>query len=788
MKCFLEAPGQPAPVADLGGGPPQLGLLGQLGIGALLLLALLAFLQQLHVHLPLGDWLAWRYLACWAAALVFAGACLCAGHLGLQGLRQGHLSRLNYLVLASASGVYLFALSIALVGFAGLLKPAVFYLLPALWIGLGGPSLVRWWRRTPAPPAPPATAVQWLTLGAGAIAVVALYLPLLYPPQASYDAQWYHMPIAEQYAAQGAIRGFDGGWLAGAMPHLVSFLYTWAFLAPTTQIFDKVVLCFHLEFVIFLATLGGLQALIRTLVPRPPPVAWVSLFLFPGIFVYDSGLIGGADHVAAFFAAPILLAMLQLWRDFTPRTSLLFAVVVSGGLLTKYTAVNIWVFPVLAVLSRGGWLIASRQARGTDVLRTVGVLVLAGLAFTAPHWLKNLIFYGDPVYPMLARYLKVRPWNADSAHQLSFFHAVSWIPGISRPVGVAGYLKVLATFSFLPHDWAIFHRNWPVFGSLFSLLTPLVLALRSRRALLFTGFVYGGILLWAYISMQDRYLQSLVPVMAAVTFAVLTWLWRAGGLVRWSSVALVAVQILWGLDAYFIPSHSMLQGSTIHNVVEFLAGGYQGKREERLAAFGEFPRAGALLPRGAKVLVHENHIHLGLNAPSVLDQPPDSIAIGYGHTRTMAEMRALLRTFGVTHVMWHPGKSLEVHSMADDLMFHAFVRRHTEQLVPLGHFHLAALAPQDPPASPPLKALVLGCEGTFASGLYSVERLHVLRPVPPGSPVFPAPETPWPDVPEAQQTLVDQASLLAFDPACKIALPPGFTRLTLRGRWELYAR
>ncbi|MCU0656284.1 MAG: hypothetical protein MUF64_13850 [Polyangiaceae bacterium] len=787
MKRFLEAPGQPAPVADPGGGPPRLGLPGQLGIGALLLLALLAFLQQLHVHLPLGDWLAWRYLACWAAALVFAGACLCAGHLGLQGLRQGHLSRLNYLVLASASGVYLFALSIALVGFAGLLKPAVFYLLPALWIGLGGPSLVRWWRRTPAPPAPPATAVQWLTLGAGAIAVVALYLPLLYPPQASYDAQWYHMPIAEQYAAQGAIRGFDGGWLAGAMPHLVSFLYTWAFLAPTTQIFDKVVLCFHLEFVIFLATLGGLQALIRTLVPRPPPVAWVSLFLFPGIFVYDSGLIGGADHVAAFFAAPILLAMLQLWRDFTPRTALLFAVVVSAALLTKYTAVILCLLPALAVLLRGATLLRNPDRRRSTLL-ALAALVMGGLVLTAPHWLKNLIFYGDPVYPLLANHLRVRPWNSSSAHLLQLFQKNTWIPGISRPETAKEFLTVLATFSFLPHDWAIFHKNWPVFGSLFTLLTPLVLFLRSRRALLFTGFVYGGLLLWAYINMQDRYLQVLVPLMAALVFAVLTWLWRAGGLVRWAAVALVSVQILWGLDVYFIPSHSMLRKSTIESVVEFLAGAYQGKREERLAVFGEFPRAGSLLPKKSKVLVHENHIHLGLNAPSVLDRPPESIAIGYGHARTMAELHGLIRSFGVTHVMWHPGKSAEVHSMADDLMFHAFVRRHTEQMIPLGYFQLVKVLPQPPPATPPLHALVLGCDGTFRSGLYPVERLHVLRPVPPQLPVFPAPEASWPDSPEAQQPLVDQASLLAFDPACKIALPPGFTRLTLRGRWELYAR
>ncbi len=36
--------------------------------------------------------------------------------------------------------------------------------------------------------------------------------------------------------------------------------------------------------------------------------SWVVLLLFPGVYLYDSNLHGGADHFAAFFALPIGLA------------------------------------------------------------------------------------------------------------------------------------------------------------------------------------------------------------------------------------------------------------------------------------------------------------------------------------------------------------------------------------------------------------------------------------------------------------------------------------------------
>ena len=46
-------------------------------------------------------------------------------------------------------------------------------------------------------------------------------------------------------------------------------------------------------------------------------LTWIAMFLFPGIFLYDSNLHAGADHIAALFCIPLVLALLRVWRSWT---------------------------------------------------------------------------------------------------------------------------------------------------------------------------------------------------------------------------------------------------------------------------------------------------------------------------------------------------------------------------------------------------------------------------------------------------------------------------------------
>ena len=152
----------------------------------------------------------------------------------------------------------------------------------------------------------------------------------MHPLGFTFDARWYHMTIAQRYALSGKVWPFpEKGYWNAAWPHLFSYQYTWAFLAPLPVLFDRLELCAHLEVMTFLMTLAQVPVVVRRL--RARTRAWGcrpgSLFLlFPGIYLYDGNLNVGADHFAGILRAADradVLARLPALPD--PRTSPLFA-------------------------------------------------------------------------------------------------------------------------------------------------------------------------------------------------------------------------------------------------------------------------------------------------------------------------------------------------------------------------------------------------------------------------------------------------------------------------------
>ena len=56
----------------------------RVGLVTAILAGALYFGSVIHGHYAIGDWLAWRYLLCWAYALFFLAACTSTGHLIVQ--------------------------------------------------------------------------------------------------------------------------------------------------------------------------------------------------------------------------------------------------------------------------------------------------------------------------------------------------------------------------------------------------------------------------------------------------------------------------------------------------------------------------------------------------------------------------------------------------------------------------------------------------------------------------------------------------------------------------------
>ncbi|MEM1029204.1 MAG: hypothetical protein AAF928_16950 [Myxococcota bacterium] len=777
------------------------------------------FGRVVHAHYPVGQWLFWRYALMWAACALYLGACLSAGHATVRGILRRPLPHvLEHVAVSFAVGMLWFGLAIFGFGIAGWLNAATFFAVPLLLFAGGAPTtwryvrrLRRGLRRRPAvgPRTATATAI-WLgawALGVGSLGLI--YFSILSPKNIAFDALWKHIALAQHYAAAGAIERFPEGWVPSTAPCLAPYLYTWCLLLPGQRFFVLAELCQHLEFFSFVVSLTGISALAGRLLPPPIPGrpariagAWAARFLFPGVFLYDANISGGADHLAAVFAAPIFLALLRFLPRLGWRHGVLLGVTIVGVIMVKYSAAfALMVFPVIAVAARAFWLMGRagidrlrrRGSSGRGELRwLVGPLatVATGVVLTAPLWLKNWIWHGDPLYPLLHQVFPSTPWDADATWLYEHsYTAQHWKPDRDLE-GLKETIRALWSFSFEPNNWKRFHGKVPVFGSLFTLLVLAVPAL-GRRVRLWALLlaVHVGIFVWYWTHHQDRYLQVLLPWMAAATAALMAMAWRLGWLPRIGLGALVAFQLIWGSDVYFIPGHAMAKRPAVVSA-KLMSSGYEGDREARYVVFG-YQKIARVLPPDARVLLHEQHPHLGLQRPAVHDWVSWQAGLNYGALGSPAAIDAKYRAFGVTHLLWPPSKSRNYASLASDLLFWHYAHRHTEGAKKVSGRMIASM-----PAAPVTDegfdddVLYLGCRPE-RSGLQKVADLH--RPsFGPGR--FGFPEARVRTASDDLATLAAQAGFLVVHRQCKNrfkdlrAVMGQFDSKLTRKRFEIYLR
>jgi hypothetical protein len=777
----------------------------RLAVPAVLGLAGGIFVAVVAWHYPLQHWLFFRYAGYWLLALSFSMACLSAGYATLQRLLPRPIPAREALVLSFAVGVYEFFVGMTAGGLLHLLNTAFFVCLPVVMIAVGLGPLVRLVRRAVRHlraarrrrTVRSSPWVVWLTVFGGA-AVALIYFTILTPDNAAFDARWKHLAVAEHYVAEHGIGRFPEGWWFGATPHLAAVLYTWAFLLPKSLLFDRVELAAHLEFVVFLWTLPGIAVLVRRILPRlRVPGAWAARFLFPGVFLYDSSLSVGADHIAALFAAPIFTVLLRTLPELSPRFATLLGLLMASAFLTKYTGALLLLAPPIVALVIRTVTAGFAQLRGHGTaprhawIAGPATVLGAGLLFTAPNWAKNWIWYGDPFYPLFHRYLHVHPWNPDSSARFAAYVKNALWPATHDLKGIAATLGVQFAFSFAPNDWARYHGDAPVFGSLFTIL---LLALPFLRGTKRVWWLYGaaqlGVGVWYWTSHQDRYLQAIMPWMAAGTAAAMALVWRAGLPARIGLVWVVGAQLLWGAGVLFIPAHVMV-GVPAKTVIDLLGAGHRQNYAKRFQIYSPYQDIAAHLKPKSKVLVHDHHVHLGIEAASVTDSPWEQGAISYGRLANRRALYDLYTSLGVTHILFANTKSTGNDSIAGDLRFFQFVLEVGVDRVHHGGFTLVKMPPKPPAATADQDVAALTCGRSPRSGLYRLEDLRVPVWVS-KSAGYPAPRTPGPPNGKSATELLAHAGFAVVETPCQsmpAELRGAFTKATTRGtQMELWIR
>ncbi len=731
----------------------------------------LLFLNQRQ---PLSQWLFWRFAVIYGCVLLFGAACVSVGHAALGLLVKNRpLPLRERLLLDFAAGVLLFAIAVFLVGVCHGLGHASFWAIPGALLAVGLPRCLRdarriaphlahhWVRSRPISGIVPA-----LATGLGVVGLFLIYLSVLVPENLAFDSRWYHLAMAERFVAAGRIGAFPEGWFNGTQPHLASWLYTWAFTLPGFDLAERIVLSAHLEFLLFLATLAGVPLLVERLLPRSRVRgAWAATFLFPGIFLYDSSLGVAADHVLAFWAIPIALTAFRLVIAWTPSRGVLLGAMLAGAAMTKSQALYFLVPTALLLAGSAVVVLVRRTQRFGTLAKVLCLHTLGAFAvFGAPHYLANLIWYRNPIYPFMANVFPTRPWYPGHA---GYSFDPGWTPEGTFWQRARETVLALFTFAYNPHDWPGFHRDLPVFGFLFTLsLVLLPFFPRARRTMLLALATLVGIAIWFWTYHQDRYLQTLLPWMVAVTVAAFTLAWRTGWPARLGLVALVAMQLIWGGDIPFLPTHAMAGRPPSAIAIDLLSTTFRHETRQRIDPHTGFDEVREALPKNSVVLLHDEYVQLGIGRPVVSDNPRWEGGLDLGKVGGPAQAFEQLRAYGVTHVLARPDlcRNGEV-SLASEVVLHQLLQHWGLAHRRVGWLDLWALPERAPQASSSGPIVYAGCGRRAQVGLDAISSTYEEdRKATPEAARFLQP---------ADEALFRGAQAAVIDERCPVPIPDG---------------
>lgn len=697
---------------------------------------------------PVAEWLIWRLGVIWAwcALLNLAVVALGAWLLG-RIVGEASLPPLEAACTSLAIGMVGWGLLLYLAGFLGLLRTWVVLLLLAAILAVGARA---GWRlavrvaRELGQLGPARSPLEHLLVGTTLIwalwGLSFLYLGALTPEAVNHDAAWYHLPIATDYAREGRIVPYWANYM-GTLPHLMSVIYAGAFLLPgVAHPVVQWMLALHLECCMVLWTLVGVAAGARWMLHgKRVRLLWAAFLLFPGIYVYDMNIGGSADHFLGAFTVPLFLSAVYAAERFALRRCLLLAVLAAGVTLTKYQSLYLLAMAAALLLPRWVWLLlATRGRRPRELLLGPLVIVGVGLLLTTPHFVKNIVFYGNPIYPFAQDLFTASHPSQPSSAELvkGMLTDPGGLPRGTLIDKLLAALKGFFTFSFRSY---YVQPGSTLVGSLFTLLLPLAVLVRPRRRLwIGIAGLFVAMLAWGLTQFTERYLQILTPLMAVLVAALVVRCYELGWMARLGLLALVSFQAVVGGDQIFTNSWPRLQSS-----VALIRSGHEGRRDDqsRFRYRSAERKLGAALPPDAQLLLHSTVMNLGMNHQVLTDVVGKQGLFDYDTVSDARGLWELYRAAGVTHVAYLVGLNV-TPNRAHDVLFVDFVANVASERRRFGPYERVTVPVMAPPHHPDYRVVCLGLH--YRNGLYRLEQLRVYEnrlPIPdrPGPP-----EVPWP--------------------------------------------
>jgi hypothetical protein len=426
----------------------------------------------------------------------------------------------------------------------------------------------------------------WLPFAALLAVAAALSLVATLPPLTANDALVYHLNIPKLYAENAGFVRLPHNAYAN-MPHYGEMLYTMCF----SMAGEEAAKLFH--FFMLIAAAGAVYVLATRFVDRRIAFIGATLFLVQPLLV-DHRIVCNVDIMLAFLYLSAVILLLDRGGKQCGGRFVVPAALIAGCMLgVKYTAI----LPCAALL-------AIPAFTGSWTWKRAAVGVGIALVVFAPWAVKNEIYMGNPVYPLMDEVFDGEHWDEIQSDRL-----IAWQRGMGMGGHAVDYLLLPVRISTGGKPGMNYRFFDGTLNPVFLILIPFALLRRKRKtdALLIMGA--AGFVFWAVTSQQLRFLIPTIGLAAVLASIALGNLQSRLGSRSFTAVLilvfLVQMSSLLIPDQYGRPVISGIVGDRLP-----VATGLEARRNflgRNIQSYSLFEQMNLNLPPGEPVfLIWEN--------------------------------------------------------------------------------------------------------------------------------------------------------------------------------------
>ena len=444
-----------------------------------------------------------------------------------------------------------------------------------------------------------------------------------------WDDATYHLTLPRLYVEHGGFRDVPFNVYAD-WPHAIELLYALAMLSGDYVAAKLVAFSFLLMTLwAITAHCGGKSA------PLISAVA-AGLFLANPVVIRTAAF-AYVDVAFAFFLLGAVHWVSRAADDSSGRRRHLLLAGVCCGMLAGVKAFGIVGLPIALTL----FAVETRWqgAVGPRVRDALTYLVAPAAVLALPWLLKTLWYTGNPVYPFFHELFGGEEWNAELGEQLAAWH---------REIGMG---RSLWDYLMLPLRVILFGGyDYEHFGGRVSLVWLALIPLAAWRALhdpavrrpLAAAALY--FVFWSLSSQQTRFLIPTLPLLgiaAAISLAGLANRRRAARAVRGGLAVAISLLVL---------ANAWPQLSAVPEHLRVYALPTEVVRERVVHPVFRFVRT---LPADARLLFLNTNHGFFCERDYIADSffQASQIHATLARANTAGELRELLRSIGITHVL-----------------------------------------------------------------------------------------------------------------------------------------